>query len=254
MDAHPPNHGWMDGFIYNILNILLIRRTPRRVRPSAFKPYSLLGLKPVWLYIQGSCILSWAPGLQQLTGRHQANDFWSLLGPLGRPLGPLGPLLRGSWALFGRFWNIFCRILSSNGLLGALLVDFYRFLVPPGASRPLKTMLGPTRGSKLTKITVFLLNCSWDPLGTLLGCSWDPLGALLAAHGALLAALEALLAALGALLAALGALLGVPGGPRRCFPNGGGGGRPKPRDPCPFICVYVYIYIYTHALVYVLID
>ena len=128
-------------------------------------------------------------------------DFWSLLGPLGRPLGPLGPLLRGSWALFGRFWNIFCRILSSNGLLGALLVDFYRFLVPPGASRPLKTMLAPTREDDLAEITVFLLNCSWARFLRLWRSSWEPLGALLAP-------LEVLLGALGPLLGSSWPLLG----------------------------------------------
>ena len=43
------------------------------------------------------------------------------------------------------------------------------------------------------KISFFVLDCSWDPLGTLLGRTWASLGRLLAALGALLCALGVLL-------------------------------------------------------------
>ena len=61
--------------------------------------------------------------------------------------------------------------------------------MPPGGAQPLKTMLGPTRGSKLPKIELSLLNCSWARFWALHGASQDTLGSLLAPLGALLGAL-----------------------------------------------------------------
>ena len=82
-----------------------------------------------------------------------------------------------------------------------------------GGARPLKTMLGPTRGSKLPKIELSLLNCSWARFWALRGASQDTLGSLLAPLGALLGALGTLLGlswdALGRSWGALGALWAV---------------------------------------------
>ena len=83
--------------------------------------------------------------------------------------------------------------------------------MPPGGAQPLKTMLGPTRGSKLPKIELSLLNCSWARFWALHEASWDTLGSLLAPLGALLAALGPVLAAFGLLLGRLGALLDALG-------------------------------------------
>ena len=57
-----------------------------------------------------------------------------------------------------------------------------------GGARPLKTMLGPTRGSKSAKFKLSLLNCSWARFWALHGASQDTLGSLLASLGAFLVA------------------------------------------------------------------
>ena len=78
----------------------------------------------------------------------------------------------------------------------------------PGGAQPLKTMLGPTRGSKLAKIEFFILNCSWARFWALHEASWDTLGSLLASLGALLGALGTVLGRSGALLSHSWAALG----------------------------------------------
>ena len=88
-----------------------------------------------------------------------------------------------------------------------------------GGARPLKTMLGPTRGSKLAKIELSLLSCSWarfwaPPLGALLGALVTVLkhsGALLGRSGDFWGALGHSWATLGPLLMLSWLTLVAPG-------------------------------------------
>ena len=140
---------------------------------------------------------------------------WEALDSLGALLALWGALS----SLLGALGAVLCRLLVSNALLDALLVDFRMIL---GPSRDASTLdFARHYGTLATflEITAFLLRCSSAPFlavwGVLWRPSWGPSCPLLASSWALLgrswAALGHILVLLGGLLAlsgAVGALFG----------------------------------------------